>query len=209
MGEGVKVAVVDYGTGNLTSLMRALEHLGADAQRLAAPEAQEDFDVAFLPGVGAFPNAMRELNTRGWTDWITDWVAGDKPLMGICLGMQLLFESSVEMGGAKGLGVIAGDVTDLDSQGERVPHIGWSEISWSQSTPLSAGLESGAAMYHVHSLVCRPATTETRLATAVHGETFTTAAWNGRNAYGVQFHPEKSSEDGLRLLTNFLALAKV
>lgn len=209
MGEVAKVAVVDYGTGNLTSLVRALEHLGAEVDRITEPNAEKAYDLACLPGVGAFPNAMREINARGWADWTRQWASSGKPLLGICLGMQLLFDHSSELDGAEGLGLIPGGVTELDAGGERLPHIGWSEITWTTENPLSVGLETGAAMYHVHSFVSRPLDSHMQLATADHGETFTTAAWNGSNVFGVQFHPEKSSEDGLRLLSNFLALAKV
>lgn len=206
--EAIKVAVVDHGTGNLTSLVRALEHLGCDPVRLTQPSDQSDFDCAFLPGVGAFPSVMRALRGNGWVDWINDWVASARPLLGVCLGMQLLFEESDELGGAEGLGLIPGRVTGLESKGERLPHIGWSPIEWKQKSTLSMELESEAAMYHVHSFACRPLESSAVLATAVHGEEFVTAAWNGENVYGVQFHPEKSSGDGLQLISNFLNIGK-
>lgn len=208
MGEEVKLAVVDYGTGNLTSLIRALEHLGASPTRLKEPTDQSQFQAALLPGVGAFPNAMSSLKALGWDQWISELVATERPLLGICLGMQLLFDSSEEIEKCDGLKLIPGEVSKLDSRGDRIPHIGWSEVRWTQPSPLSEGLEEGAAMYHVHSFVCRPMNQVSELATAEHGEVFTTAAWNGKNVFGVQFHPEKSSEDGLRLLNNFISLAK-
>jgi len=204
----VRVAVVDHGTGNLTSLTRALDRVGAQVSRLSAPSSASEFDVAFLPGVGAFPTAMAALRDGGWLTWIDEWVSSGRPLMGVCLGMQLLFDGSEELGGESGLGLIPGTVRALDSRGERLPHIGWSSITWSRQNPLSGGLEEEAAMYHVHSFVCQPTAVEGTLATAVHGEEFTTAATNGANVFGVQFHPEKSSEDGLRLLSNFLGLAR-
>jgi glutamine amidotransferase len=151
---------------------------------------------------------MDALRAGGWLDWIDQWVSSERPLMGVCLGMQLLFDGSEELGGDSGLGLIPGTVRALDSKGERLPHIGWSALSWTRPNQLSAGLEDEAAMYHVHSFVCEPASAEASLATAVHGEKFTTAATNGSNVFGVQFHPEKSSEDGLRLLSNFLRLAR-
>ena len=204
----MKVAVIDHGTGNLTSLVRALEKLGANPVRIAPDASQEDFDLAFLPGVGAFPAAMTALEDQGWIGWIGQWVASGKPILGICLGMQLLFDRSFELEETEGLGLIGGDVTQISAEGERVPHIGWSEIRWTQSNPLQLGLEESAAMYHVHSFVVRPTESSSVLATAVHGEEFATAVWNGRNVFGAQFHPEKSSEDGLRFLANFLALGK-
>ena len=204
----VNVAVIDHGTGNLTSLVRALERLGANPVRIAPTACHDDFDAACLPGVGAFPAAMAALKAQGWIDWIGSWVASGKPLMGICLGMQLLFDRSFEIEVTEGLGLIGGDVSEISAMGERVPHIGWSEITWTQSNPLQAGLESGSAMYHVHSFVARPTEETSILATAIHGEEFATAVWNGSNVFGAQFHPEKSSEDGLRLLANFLALGK-
>ena len=204
----VRVAVVDHGTGNLTSLTRALDRVGAHVSRLSAPASALDFDVAFLPGVGAFPTAMAALRNGGWVPWIDEWVDSGRPLMGVCLGMQLLFDGSEELGGDSGLGLIPGAVRALESRGERLPHIGWSPITWSRQSSLSAGLEEEAAMYHVHSFACQPASVEGSLATAVHGEEFTTAATNGTNVFGVQFHPEKSSEDGLRLLSNFIDIAR-
>ena len=204
----MKVAVVDHGTGNLTSLVRAVEHLGAEPLRLTDPNEAGSYSAALLPGVGAFPAVMRSLVAKDWVGWLNEWVGSGKPLMGVCLGMQLLFDESEELGGSEGLGLIPGRVTGLDAGGERLPHIGWSPIKWKQSNPLADGLEAEAAMYHVHSFACRPTESAAVLATAVHGEEFPTAVWNGENVFGVQFHPEKSSADGLRLISNFLKMAK-
>jgi len=204
----MKVAIVDHGTGNLTSLVRALEHLDCEPVRLRDPAEFGQFSCAFLPGVGAFPAVMEALRSNGWVEWISSWVETGKPLLGVCLGMQILFDESEELGGATGLGLIQGRVTKLESQGERLPHIGWTPIDWKQRNPLAEGLESEAAMYHVHSFVCRPAEPSSILATAAHGEEFATATWNGENVFGVQFHPEKSSAEGLQLMRNFVNIGK-
>lgn len=200
----VNVAVIDHGTGNLTSLVRALEKIGASPTRITSDAEQSGFGAAFLPGVGAFPTAMTALRANGWLDWIHEWVDSGKPLMGVCLGMQLLFDRSSEIDETEGLGLIAGEVTQLIAGEERLPHIGWSPITWTQPTVLSAKIHPTPAMYHVHSFVSRPVNGASVLATATHGEEFATAVWNGKNVFGVQFHPEKSSDEGLQLLSNFL-----
>jgi glutamine amidotransferase len=153
--------------------------------------------------VGAFPKAMQELRRRGLFEPVRDYRG---PLLGICLGMQLLFESSPEMGGDEGLGLLAGEVTALHGEGLKVPQIGWNEVSWSDGAPLTDGLPERIAMYHVHSFAARPADESDVIGTAEYGERFATAVARG-NVYGVQFHPEKSSSHGLALLRNFVRLA--
>ena len=198
-----KVSVVDHGTGNITSLLRALELGGAVVDRVTDPIGLAAADALVLPGVGAFPVAMKSLGDRGFVNAITEHVESGTPLLGVCLGMQMLFESSEEMGGALGLGILSGRVTRLEAGGLRLPHIGWSPLEWRLDSPLREGLTKDSPMYHVHSFVAVPGNPDEILATAVHGASFATAV--GRdNVFGVQFHPEKSSTEGLRMVANFV-----
>jgi glutamine amidotransferase len=196
------ITILNYGMGNLTSVRMALEHVGAEV-RVADSVFFED-DGLVLPGVGAFPKAMAELERRGLDERISEF-AQVKPVLGICLGMQLLFRSSTEMGGAEGLALLEGDVVELDAAGLKVPQIGWNEVNWRTDSPLNAGLPERTAMYHVHSFAPKPADPGVILGTATYGSEFVTAV-GGDNVFGVQFHPEKSSADGLALLRNFVRL---
>jgi glutamine amidotransferase len=148
---------------------------------------------------------MRNLRELGLDAVIAERAGSGVPLLGVCLGMQLLFEESVELGGARGLGLLPGRVTALQAGGQRLPHIGWSLVSFARETPLNAGLPAGAAFYHVHSFACRPSARDDVLASAEYGETFVTAVARPP-LYGVQFHPEKSSVHGLELLGAFTRL---
>jgi glutamine amidotransferase len=197
------IAIVDYGMGNVTSARMALEHVGADVRLTGDPAALAAADGVVLPGVGAFPKAMAELERRELAEPLADYGG---PILGICLGMQLLFESSTEMGGAAGLGFLEGSVEALDSSGLKVPQIGWNDVVWRGDSPLSAGLPERTPMYHVHSFAPRPVDPAVVLGTATYGNEFVTAV--GRESvFGVQFHPEKSSAHGLALLRNFVRLA--
>lgn len=195
------IAVVDYGMGNRRSVEKALHHVGAPAVITRDPAAIRSADGILVPGVGAFPAAMRALDELGFVELLRERAEAGVPLLGICLGMQLLFERSTEHDGAEGLGLLRGDVTYLDPQGERLPHIGWNLVTLERPARLTAGL-GDVAFYHVHSLVCRPADAEDVAGTAQHGERFATVVERG-NVFGAQFHPEKSSRDGLALLSNF------
>ena len=199
-----RIVLVDHGTGNLTSLERALDLGGAEVVRTSSPASLASADAVVLPGVGAFPAAMNSLRRLGFAEAIRQWAADGRPLLGVCLGMQLLFEGSDEAGGAEGLSLIEGRVRKLDARGERLPHIGWTEVTWVREHPLRAGISQPTALYHVHSFVCDPTVPEVVLATAEHGEAFTTAVGSG-GTVGVQFHPEKSSTDGLRMVANFVS----
>jgi glutamine amidotransferase len=156
-----------------------------------------------LPGVGAFPEAMRNLERTGLGAVIAELT---QPLLGICLGMQLLFESSTEHEGARGLGMLPGTVTRLESP--RLPHIGWNLVRFERPSALTEGLPDAAAFYHVHSFACRPAEPSDVVGTSEYGERFVSVVERG-NVMAVQFHPEKSSRDGLALLRNFARLAAV
>ena len=198
-----RIAVVDHGTGNLTSLIRALSLAGATAERASGSEAIATADAVVLPGVGAFPQAMEAMNRLGLTAPIKEFASSGKPLLGVCLGMQLLFDGSEEHGGAAGLEIISGSVVKLDAHGERMPHIGWTAVEWCREHPVNANLPRPTAMYHVHSFVAEPQLESDILATAHHGNEFVTAVARDR-VLGVQFHPEKSSRDGLGMISNFV-----
>ena len=199
------IAIVNYGMGNLTSARMALEHVGAEVDLTSDPDRIRAADGVVLPGVGAFPRAMEEIGRLGLAEAMVAAARAGRPVLGICLGMQLLFESSTEMGGATGLGLLEGAVEPLDARGLKIPQIGWNEVAWRES-PLSAGLPERSAMYHVHSFAPRPVDPSVTIGTAEYGSEFVTAV--GRdNVFGVQFHPEKSSADGLALLRNFVQLA--
>jgi glutamine amidotransferase len=199
-----RIAILDYGMGNLRSVEKALEHVGAEASITAEPGEVRAADGVILPGVGAFPRAMERVRERGLDELVEERRAAGVPILGICLGLQLLFDSTTELGGAEGLGLIAGPVSALDAEGLKVPHIGWSPVRWERESRLVEGIESETPFYFVHSFVPAPAA-EDLLGTAAHGSRFACAAQRD-NVYGVQFHPEKSSAAGLRLLSNFAGI---
>jgi glutamine amidotransferase len=199
------IAIVDYGMGNRRSVEKALEHVGAQAVITRDHETIRGADGMILPGVGAFPQAMRNLVELGLDAPLRERAAAGVPLLGICLGMQLLFETTTEHGGAAGLGLLGGDVTYLDTRGERLPHIGWSLVRLRRPCPLTAGLGEAAAFYHVHSLACRPSDPADVVGVSTHGEEFVSIVERG-NVFGAQFHPEKSSRDGLALMRNFAGI---
>jgi imidazole glycerol-phosphate synthase subunit HisH len=198
------IAIVDYGMGNKRSVEKALEHVGARPVITPAADELAAADALILPGVGAFPEAMRRLRASGLDGVIRERAEAGIPLLGICLGMQLLFDSSTEHEGATGLGLLPGDVTALNAP--KLPHIGWNEVTFARESPLVAGLGERAAFYHVHSFVCRPADPTDVVGRGDYGERFASLVAR-ENVMGAQFHPEKSSRDGLALLRNFAQLA--
>jgi len=199
-----RIAILDYGVGNLRSVEKALEHVGATATISADPAVVRAADGVILPGVGAFPRAMERIRERGLEELIAERREGGTPILGICLGLQLLFDSTAELGGAAGLGLLEGEVVELDAPGLKIPHIGWSPVTWEKDSRLTEGIESGTPFYLVHSFAPRP-TASDLLGSATYGSGFACAAERG-NVYGVQFHPEKSSTAGLRLLANFAGI---
>jgi imidazole glycerol-phosphate synthase subunit HisH len=206
MSGPARIAVLDYGMGNRRSVQKALEHVGAVAEITRDHDRLAEADGLVVPGVGAFPQAMQTLRTLGLDTAVSAAARSGMPVLGICLGMQLLFERSSELGETAGLGLIAGEVTPLRAPGLRIPHIGWNEVSFLHGSPLTAGLPAhGCAFYHVHSLVVRPADPQDVIATTTYGESFATIVARA-NVLGVQFHPEKSSHHGLGMLRNFAAL---
>jgi glutamine amidotransferase len=199
----VDVAVVDYGMGNRRSVEKALEHVGVRASVSSGLDHLRRVDGLVVPGVGAFPRAMANLRGLGLDELIRDRVVGGTPVLGICLGLQLAFDYSTELGGAEGLGLIAGEVHGLRAGTLKLPHIGWNEVRFTKpDSSLIAGLPLECAFYHVHSLAAEPEREEDVLGTATYGAPFVTAVQKG-SFYGVQFHAEKSSAAGLRLLANF------
>jgi glutamine amidotransferase len=200
----VTVALVDYGMGNRRSVEKALEHVGARVVRTADREEIAAAGAIVLPGVGAFPEARRRLEALGLVEPLRERAAAGVPLLGICLGMQLLFESSEEHEGAAGLGLLPGSVTRLRAPGLKVPHIGWNTVAFERPSALTGGLGDAAAFYHVHTYACRPEEESDVVGRGEYGERFVSIVERG-NIMGAQFHPEKSSLDGLALLRNFAA----
>ena len=200
------IAIVDYGMGNKRSVEKALEHVGAQPRITADHDELRAAAAVVLPGVGAFPEAMRRLRAAGLDRVVTDVAGSRTPLLGICLGMQLLFGSTTEHEGAIGLGLLEGEVTALAAP--KLPHIGWNEVTFERPGALTDGLGDAAAFYHVHSFVCRPSVDEDVVGRGDYGERFVSIVERG-SVMGAQFHPEKSSRDGIALLRNFAALARV
>jgi glutamine amidotransferase len=196
-----RIAILDYGVGNLRSVEKALEHVGAVATITSDATEVRAADGLILPGVGAFPKAMERIRERGLDELIAERREAGAPILGICLGLQLLFDSTTELGGAAGLGLLPGEVAELDAPGLKIPHIGWSPVRWEKESRLAEGIESDTPFYLVHSFAPRPASADL-LGTAAYGARFACAAERD-NVFGVQFHPEKSSAAGLRLLANF------
>ncbi|HEX3041474.1 MAG TPA: imidazole glycerol phosphate synthase subunit HisH [Solirubrobacterales bacterium] len=199
-----RIAILDYGMGNLRSAEKALEHVGVTATITRDPVEVQAADGVILPGVGAMPRAMERIRGLGLKELIAERREAGVPILGICLGLQLLFDSTTEFGGSGGLGLLEGPVVELEADGLKVPHIGWSPVRWERESRLTEGLPSGTPFYFVHSFAPRPSA-EDLLGSAEYGSRFACAA-ERENVYGVQFHPEKSSAAGLRLLANFAGI---
>lgn len=194
------IAVVDYGAGNLFSLCNSLDYLGLPYRLVSEPEGLEEADSIILPGVGAFPDAMRKLEEAGLCEALRD-AAGKKPLLGICLGMQILFEEGTEFGHTGGLGLIPGRVVKIEAPGLRIPHMGWNGTRQHQPCALTKGLSEEEYFYFVHSY--RADTPEPYIVlSADYGGQIPALVMHGQ-VYGAQFHPEKSSAAGLQILKNF------
>jgi imidazole glycerol-phosphate synthase subunit HisH len=200
----VRVAILNYGMGNLTSATRAFEHVQAQVDLTSDHARVREADAVVLPGVGAFPAAMQAVRRLGLDELVRERHEAGVPILGICLGMQLLFESSSELGGAEGIGLLRGSVEPLDAEGLKVPQIGWNEVSWREDSVL--GPRERSPMYHVHSFAVKPSDADVIAGTATYGNEFVSAVEQD-NLFGVQFHPEKSSRDGLQLLRNFVGVA--
>lgn len=211
-----EVIVIDYGMGNLFSVRRALEHCGAKVVLTNDAGAVLSSSRLILPGVGSFADGMAGLNSKGLADAVRGVAARGTPLLGICLGMQMLFDESEEYGITAGLGLIPGRVTPIpsmtsDGLQHKVPHIGWNallsprgETGW-KGSPLQ-DIRLGESVYFVHSFMAQPVSPDHRLADCLYGGWRVTAAVGWKNIWGCQFHPEKSGEVGLRLLRRFMRL---
>lgn len=213
-----KVSIIDYGVGNILSVKRAFEYCGAQVELVNTPEKVIKSDILILPGVGAFKNAMDELTKRNLKDPIIEFSTTNKPMLGICLGMQLLLEKSEEFGKTDGLGIIQGEVvkiedTTINGNYQKIPHVGWNSLKipnnideslWNNT--IFNNMNESENVYFVHSFTAKPTNTENRLADSYYGGRTISAAIKKGNIYGCQFHPEKSGEVGLQIITNFLEI---
>jgi imidazole glycerol-phosphate synthase subunit HisH len=200
------IGILDYGMGNRRSVEKAFERVGGNPRLTGDHDVLARADGLVVPGVGAFPEAMRRLRAAGLDELVRERAGAGVPVIGLCLGMQLLFERSVEHGGATGLGLLPGEVVRLDSSGLKLPHIGWNVVTWRRPSPLIADLGPTTAFYHVHSFVPAPAGEDMVLGTGEYGSPFVSFVERD-GVFGAQCHPEKSSTAGLALLRNFVAIA--
>jgi imidazole glycerol-phosphate synthase subunit HisH len=201
-----RIAILDYGMGNLRSVGKALEHVGAEPFLTSEHARVREADGIVLPGVGAMPRAMERVRDLKLDQLLRERVEAEIPVIGLCMGMQLLFDSTTEMGGAEGIGLLRGPVEALDAPGLKVPQIGWNPVAWRRESPLNEGLPAPCAFYHANSFAPRPDDQEAVLGTAEYGTEFVSVVERAP-VYGLQSHPEKSGSDGLRLLKNFVSLA--
>jgi glutamine amidotransferase len=199
------IAVLDYGIGNLGSVLKAFRHVGAEAALVETPQAARDADALVVPGDGAFGAAMDEIERRGFGDLLRGAAADGRPVLGICIGMQILFEESTEHGRHAGLGLLPGRVTRIET-GLPVPHMGWNRLRQTRPHPLFADVADGAHVYFVHSYECQ-ADPSVLLATTDYGGEVAAVVGRG-SVLGVQFHPEKSQSVGLALIRNYVALVR-
>ena len=198
----MKIAIIDYGMGNLHSAAKALEKVGAQVTVTRDPELVRQADKVILPGVGAFGDCMKNLNERGLAPVIHEVIAAGKPFLGICVGLQMLFEGSEEDPGIAGLGIFKGLVRKIVAPGLKVPHMGWNSLALQAASPLFQGLPPAAYVYFVHSFHAVPTDESCITAVTDYGGQVTAAVGRGL-VQAVQFHPEKSSAVGLKILANF------
>jgi glutamine amidotransferase len=196
------IAILDYGMGNLRSAEKAFEHVGARAVITREHDVVRAADGVVLPGVGAFPKAMEAVREFALDPLLREREEAGVPILGICLGMQLLFDGSEELGGAEGIGLLEGRVRAIEAPGLKVPHMGWNPVAWRRPSAVTAGLPDPCAFYHVHSFAVAAAAEEDVVGVATYGAEFASVVARG-SVYGTQFHPEKSGPDGLSLLRNF------
>ena len=207
----MKIAILNYNIGNLSSVKNALNALGAEAQIISNPSEVAKFDKLILPGVGAFGDAVAHLNQSGMNEAIKDFAKSGKYLLGICLGMQLLMDKSYEFGEFEGLGLIKGEVVKFESENLKIPQMGWNRIDIVRESPLLGGLSglhnipNGAFLYFVHSFYVKNRHSENVVATCDYGVRFS-AIIQKDNIFGIQPHPEKSANLGLKILENFINL---
>ncbi|MGN0534016.1 MAG: imidazole glycerol phosphate synthase subunit HisH [Eubacterium sp.] len=200
------VAIIDYGAGNLSSVKKALDFLGAESEITKDRDKIMAASHIILPGVGSFGDAMDSMNRRGLTETVKEAALSGKPFLGICLGLQLLFESSEESPGVQGLGLLKGKIVEIPKdRGLKVPHIGWNSVSLKQTDGIFKGIDQNSYFYFVHSYYLKGADDSAVAATADYGVEIECAVQQG-NLCATQFHPEKSSKTGLQVLKNFLAM---
>jgi glutamine amidotransferase len=201
------IAIIDYGMGNIHSVNKALQLYGAQTIITNKPQEIKSADKAVLPGVGAFDDAIQELKKQDLVTYILEYVNNKKPFLGICLGMQLLFQESEEAKKSKGLGIMQGKVKRFkESGGLKVPHMGWNQLrKVSADCPLLKGISDDSYVYFCHSYYPEPKDKKVNAALTDYGTSFTSMVWQD-NIYGVQFHPEKSQAVGLKMLENFVKL---
>jgi glutamine amidotransferase len=204
----VKVGIIDYGGGNLRSVANALRSLGQDPVIIASPEDVGDSSHLLLPGQGAFGDTMDRLEQRGLATFLKDWIAADHPYFGICVGYQILFDSSEEAPETAGLGIVRGTVRRfLDEPGLKIPHMGWNSATATRGdTRVWQGLGADPYFYYIHSYFPEPLDAGCVVAETIHGTQRFAGAVERGNLFACQFHPEKSQEAGLRLIRNFLGL---
>jgi imidazole glycerol-phosphate synthase subunit HisH len=201
------IAIIDYGMGNIHSVQKAIESMGAETMVTNKPAEIKTCAKVVLPGVGAFDDAMSELQKQNLVPALKDSLKAKKIVLGICLGMQLLFEESEESHGAKGLGVLKGRVKRFENRaGLKVPHMGWNQLRLrNRSCPLFKDIPDNSYVYFCHSYYASPKDERITASSTDYGTDFTSVLWQD-NIYGVQFHPEKSQETGLKILKNFVSL---
>ena len=201
------IAVVDYGVGNLRSVSKALERVGADVCVTSSPAEIDRADAVLLPGVGAFAHCMDNLRAAGLEACVRAAAASEKPFLGVCVGMQILFEESDEFGRVEGLGILKGRVRRFEPADPslKVPHMGWNGLDIKKRAPHLDGLEDGARVYFVHSYYVETGDPSIVATTTNYGVDFVSSAWRG-NIFATQFHPEKSQATGLHILRNFVRL---
>ncbi len=197
------IAIIDYGAGNLRSVQKACEFVGSSAEITSNPDIIKKADHVILPGVGAFGDCMNNLNKSGLVGVIKDVASSSTPFLGICLGMQLLFEESEETPGVEGLGIFQGKIVKIpDADGLKIPHMGWNSLSFPKDSPIFKGLPENPFVYFVHSYYMQPKNTSIISATTEYGKTLPVAL-SSDNIFATQFHPEKSGEIGLTIIKNF------
>lgn len=198
------IGVIDYGMGNIRSVVNSLRYLGSDIKVVVTHEAIDRVSHLILPGVGAFPKAMENLKAQGLIEAIHRHVQKRKPFLGICLGMQLLADEGEEIARTQGLGIIPGRVSRLDVS-LHIPHVGWNNIMVQQKHPVFEGFKKEVDFYFVHSYFLNPTDPKNIIATAKYEKVFPCVVTNGASAVATQFHPEKSQDNGLKILENFCA----
>jgi glutamine amidotransferase len=196
------IGIINYGMGNIKSVYNSLDHIGENTRVFESAQGLEACSHIILPGVGAFPTAMKNLQQKGFIPVMMAHVAAGKPFLGICLGMQLLADEGEELELTRGLGIVPGCVRKLDV-GLHIPHVGWNNVIVKQEHPLFKDVSRSVDFYFVHSYCFYPMAVDHVLAVTDYGKEFPCAVTNGRSAVAVQFHPEKSQDNGLKILENF------